>query len=517
MPAGAGANLLGTTGATTSAMANAAFASLASTAAITLVNNKGDIGKTLKELGSSQTVKATIAAALTAGVLDKLGATSTMKDLSAKTGFTEKLTYNLINATGRALTNTAINGGNLEDALKQALIGGLVDTAHGQVAGLIKGLEGDYLAHKLAHALAGCVAGAAAQGTCKDGAIGAAIGEIIAGPGGLLKPKNGMFYTEEEKRNVLAITKLVGGAVSAYAGGNAQTAITTAEVAVTNNAFFVPVLAVLMMGAGYATYVGDNNPLAGLQQLGQGNDPLSKAIANGTGALVDMSMQRFPSETTATLNFLNSVAEPVGRAVNATVTFVDESTGRVVSTQWNNLSPAKRDALIGAGKITSVAISAGGVASIRTALANPRGVDWTPDIKIRGESWETHLGEGKLKDYVPLNVLQPNHKAFDFFDPNTGHAVSAKTMDTLGLTSEAGTPMTAANAERYLKGYINDAKSYKPPPSQKNAIPADEIKSKSVELAIPHGTPANVRQALERAAANGRAEGVQVRITVVRK
>ena len=152
-------------------------------------------------------------------------------------GFSEKLTYNLINATGRALTNTAINGGNLEEALKQALIGGLVDTAHGQVASKIKGIEADYLAHKLAHALAGCVAGAAAGGACKDGAIGAAIGEIIAGPGGLIKPKNGMFYTEEEKPNVLAITKLVSGAASAYAGGNAQTAITTAEVAVRNNGF----------------------------------------------------------------------------------------------------------------------------------------------------------------------------------------------------------------------------------------------------------------------------------------
>jgi hypothetical protein len=238
MPAGAGAGLLKTTGATTSAMANAAFASLAAQASITLINNKGDVGKTLKELGSSQTVKATIAAALTAGVLDKLGATSTMKELSGKTGFSEKLSYNLINASGRALTNTAINGGNLEDALKQALIGGLVDTAHGQAASQIKGIESQYLAHKLAHALAGCVAGAAAQGTCKDGAIGAALGEVVAQ---LMPPKNGIAYSDNEKNNVLALSKLVAGAASAYAGGNAQTAITTAETAVQNNAL-VPAL-----------------------------------------------------------------------------------------------------------------------------------------------------------------------------------------------------------------------------------------------------------------------------------
>lgn len=235
---GTGAGLVGAAdGTMTAAMANAAFSSLAAQASITLINNKGDVGKTLKELGSSQTVKATLTAMLTAGVLDKLGATTTMKDLSGQTGFSEKLTYNLINATGRALTNTAINGGNLEDALKQALIGGIVDTAHGQVASQIKGLESDYLAHKLAHALAGCVAGAAAGGACKDGAIGGAVGEIVAEMFKGQRPLASASALEIDAYNakVLAYSKLVAGAVSAYAGGNAQTAITTAETAVRNN------------------------------------------------------------------------------------------------------------------------------------------------------------------------------------------------------------------------------------------------------------------------------------------
>jgi filamentous hemagglutinin len=49
-------------------MANAAFTSLAAQASITLVNNKGDVGKTLKEMGNSQTVKNMIIAAGVAGV-----------------------------------------------------------------------------------------------------------------------------------------------------------------------------------------------------------------------------------------------------------------------------------------------------------------------------------------------------------------------------------------------------------------------------------------------------------------
>lgn len=238
-----GASVIGNATTTTAVMADAALASLASQASIRLINNKGNIGKTLRDLGSSQTAKATIAAALTAGVLDKLGAINGMSEIRSKlqagtAGFSEKLAFNLINATGRALTNTAIQGGNLEDTLRQALIGGIVDTAHGQVAGVIKGLEADYLTHKLAHALAGCAAGAATGGQCKDGAIGAAVAEVMAQ---LMPPKNGIAYSDSEKANVLAVSKLVAGAASAYAAGNAQTAINTAETAVENNAL-VPLL-----------------------------------------------------------------------------------------------------------------------------------------------------------------------------------------------------------------------------------------------------------------------------------
>ena len=81
-------------------------------------------------------------------------------------------------------------------------------------------------------------AGAAAGGECKDGAIGGAVGEMVAQ---LMPPKDGTLYTEEEKKNVLALSKLVAGTASAYAGGNASTAMNTADIAVTNNAF-IPVI-----------------------------------------------------------------------------------------------------------------------------------------------------------------------------------------------------------------------------------------------------------------------------------
>lgn len=240
---GMGADLLGQalgtnlTGASALA-ANAAFTSLAAQASITFVNNKGNIGKTLSDLAKSDIVKATLAAALTAGALAQLNALPSMQGLNLGDPFATKLAHNLINASGRALVNTAVNEGSLEDALKQALVGGLVDTAQGEVASQIKLAGFDYLSHKLAHALAGCVAGAAAGGECRDGAIGAAVGEVVAQ---LMPAQNGIAYSDAEKAKVLALSKLVAGATSAYAGGDAQTAITTAETAVQNNAL-VPLL-----------------------------------------------------------------------------------------------------------------------------------------------------------------------------------------------------------------------------------------------------------------------------------
>ena len=64
---------------TAGAMANAAFTSLASQAAITLVNNKGDIGKTLRDLGRSSTAKAALAAALSASFVQQVAQSAGVK------------------------------------------------------------------------------------------------------------------------------------------------------------------------------------------------------------------------------------------------------------------------------------------------------------------------------------------------------------------------------------------------------------------------------------------------------
>ncbi|MGZ2289802.1 DUF637 domain-containing protein, partial [Neisseria meningitidis] len=166
--AGAGVGAaLGLNGAAAAA-ADAAFASLASQASVSLINNKGDVGKTLKELGRSSTVKNLVVAAATAGVADKIGA-SALNNVSDKQ-WINNLTVNLANAGSAALINTAVNGGSLKDNLEANILAALVNTAHGEAASKIKQLDQHYIVHKIAHAIAGCAAAAANKGKCQDGA-----------------------------------------------------------------------------------------------------------------------------------------------------------------------------------------------------------------------------------------------------------------------------------------------------------------------------------------------------------
>ncbi|HEZ2528307.1 TPA: S-layer family protein, partial [Neisseria meningitidis] len=229
---GVGAGLIGAAqGTTSAAIANAAFTSLATQASISLVNNKGNVGKTLKELGRSRTVKNLVVAAATAGVSNKIG-TSALANVSDKQ-WVNNMTVNLADAGSAALINTAVNGGSLKDNLEANILAALVNTAHGEAASKIKGLDQHYVAHKIAHAIAGCAAAAANKGKCQDGAIGVAVGEILGET--LLDGRDPGSLNVKDRAKIIAKAKLAAGAVAALSKGDVSTAANAAAVAVENN------------------------------------------------------------------------------------------------------------------------------------------------------------------------------------------------------------------------------------------------------------------------------------------
>jgi hemagglutinin/hemolysin-related protein len=232
---GVGAGLIGAAqGTASAAVADAAFTALVSQASISLINNKGNIGNTLKELGRSRTVKNLVVAAATAGVADKIGA-SALNNISDKQ-WVNDLTVNLANAGSAALINTTVNGGSLKDNLEANILAALVNTAHGEAASKIKQLDHHYIAHKIAHAVAGCATAAANKGKCQDGAIGAAVGEILGEA--LLDGRDPGSLNVKDRAKIIAKAKLAAGTVAALSKGDVNAAANAAQIAVENNTLY---------------------------------------------------------------------------------------------------------------------------------------------------------------------------------------------------------------------------------------------------------------------------------------
>mgnify|MGYP001685297040 FL=1 len=175
-------------------------------------------------------------AAATAGVADKIGA-SALNNISDKQ-WVNDLTVNLANAGSAALINTAVNGGSLKDNLEANILAALVNTAHGEAASKIKQLDHHYIAHKIVHAVAGCAAAAANKGKCQDGAIGAAVGEILGEA--LLDGRDPGSLNVKDRAKIIAKAKLAAGTVAALSKGDVNAAANAAAVAVENNSLFQP-------------------------------------------------------------------------------------------------------------------------------------------------------------------------------------------------------------------------------------------------------------------------------------
>jgi filamentous hemagglutinin len=205
---GLGAELLGlTAGGTQAIAANAAVQSFNTQAALHLANNQGNLGKTLRQLGRSDTVKAILTSTISAGIADHLAGIAGLKTVDPKTlELSQRLTRQFLKATTDALTyaivDATVRGADLvtylQDHLKTMLLASLVDTAHAEATQQIKrALLSSPALKNLAQTLAGCAAGAARGGSCASGALGSATAELI----GILKPPEDPIqgYSEKEK------------------------------------------------------------------------------------------------------------------------------------------------------------------------------------------------------------------------------------------------------------------------------------------------------------------------------
>jgi filamentous hemagglutinin len=167
----------------------AGISALAAQASVSLINNQGDIGRTLHDLGRSTSVKNLLTAIATGGVLGGLNLNPTGLPTAGggSQEFFTQLGQNLQAGAARAVIGTAINGGSFEQNLKDSLKNAILDTVAAQLANEIGDLTKkevlESFTNKVAHAIAGCMVGAVRAGNaagCGAGALGAAVGEMAA-------------------------------------------------------------------------------------------------------------------------------------------------------------------------------------------------------------------------------------------------------------------------------------------------------------------------------------------------
>lgn len=256
--AAAGATAAGTTAATTSAWAVGGWANAAATAAITsaasktaisTINNKGNLGKGLKEATSKDSLKGYLTSAITAGFTsgyldeafgvkgDNINHITKGFDLSDPAGLAKFGTYLGAQGGVQALGQTVLNGGSLKDNLHNALteqVYHLIQAGAFNAVGDISVANNwvDGSPEKIAlHALVGGLLSEATGGDFRTGALAAGANEAITAQltdelRALLKSDNGLEST---------VSQLVGVAVATATDGDLQKAADLAKNATAYN------------------------------------------------------------------------------------------------------------------------------------------------------------------------------------------------------------------------------------------------------------------------------------------
>ncbi|HGE8283599.1 TPA: DUF637 domain-containing protein [Serratia marcescens] len=182
-------------GAVTSGAVTAGMSSLASQAAVALVENQGNLSKTLQALGSNENVKATSTAMAIGGALNGFdSAMGWSKDAAGKplnpnnvklpqlsNGDWSKVAQRVAGQSVISSSlNTAINGGSFKDNLTNALLANIGSQVQAEGANLI-GDNGQVLnipGRAVSHAVLAGVAAEIGKGNAKGAAAGALAAEL---------------------------------------------------------------------------------------------------------------------------------------------------------------------------------------------------------------------------------------------------------------------------------------------------------------------------------------------------
>ncbi|MEQ1966518.1 DUF637 domain-containing protein, partial [Xenorhabdus nematophila] len=182
--AGASAATAATVSTATYGAVSAGIASLASTAAVSLINNEGNLSKTLKDMGSSNTIKSTITSMAIGGALagfDKFMGVEKAANGATKVPLLSNSEWSKVaqRVAGQSVIssslNTAINGGSFKDNFTTALLANAGTQVNIEGADFIgkNGAALGFTEKTISHAAVSAIAAHIGGGDAKAAAAGA--------------------------------------------------------------------------------------------------------------------------------------------------------------------------------------------------------------------------------------------------------------------------------------------------------------------------------------------------------
>ncbi|WP_239002431.1 DUF637 domain-containing protein [Photorhabdus khanii] len=563
--AGATASTAATVGSMAYGATASGMAALASQAAVALVDNQGDLSKTLKAMGSSNTVKSTLTSMVISGALagfdtvmgwDNAANGGKLDPLKAKLPSLSNGDWSKVaqRVAGQSIISstlgTTINGGSFKDNFTAALLSNIGSQINAEGARLI-GDNGEVLGvpgKTLSHVVVAGISAEIGRGNAKGamaGALAAELAGVMMGDN-LIKADEWQKTSERQAQ----IARALGGFAGAVFTGKADGAYSGASSA--ENTFRYNYLAHHQQELMEKELAAESNYLKkaqifakwGLISNTQDGSLAAGFISGIPSELYDSVMAIVgavsnPSEVIESLRTLLIQEDMPGFIWQATKEGYLKQLD-VVKAEYEKAGPeGAYNAGLEAGKIVTeiASMAAGGLGAVKGSTSSAAKLskviskDLHPTVDIRhvyrvekdGSKTQMTWGEGNYKqgypfeDFVATQMpkgtrLSEGFKTFDFYDKKTGIATSVKTLDTRTVARIKDPKQLYSS----IKENINSAADFSEYTKGVRKITSSMILQREVWIAVPKATTVEQWGQINRAIAYGAEKNINVKITVVK-
>ncbi|WP_080437041.1 filamentous hemagglutinin N-terminal domain-containing protein [Burkholderia ubonensis] len=410
--------------------------------------------------------------------------------------------------------STAIQGGSFMTALQNNV---LTDLAAVGANAIGTYLPSGSVGNVLAHAALGCASSAALGTGCAGGAVGgaasAALNPVIDSNGNM------------PPAVLAAVETLVSGSLADALGFNLQGAMTAAQNETLNNWLnhrpTSPMAlseqqqldkAVAACNAGNSDACKTKNALLALSQ--QRDAALASACAAGSATPACKAAVTAALAGGNNVQYVNGTAyawdpnAPAFKAIgNAYQTLYASSFDGQLA---GNLADSLQFAPVEIPGIAAIVGAIGSAVKFLRPSSNiiDAGIQWGKGIIGQGMPWEDYLAT-----QMPAGSrLPPGFQTFDFYDPATGLATSAKTLDTVTAAKIADPSQVYYS----MKTNIDKVANFSDASLGTRTLTAEDISGRQLQVAVPASTTPAQWQQINRAIQYGQGLGVKVIVTPVK-